>query len=77
MRSIAIEAAQTSRYIFLNKPINVLFFNELKDRRPYLKMRLKAYVMDIRYEFIFKSELTEIVLRELLYEEIITTEDYD
>ncbi|MEQ9442180.1 MAG: mechanosensitive ion channel [Cyclobacteriaceae bacterium] len=77
VRSIAIEAAQTSRYIFLNKPINVLFFNELKDRRPYLKMRLKAYVMDIRYEFIFKSELTEIVLRELLYEEIITTEDYD
>nr|WKN36792.1 mechanosensitive ion channel [Tunicatimonas sp. TK19036] len=77
VRSIATEAAQTSRYIFLNKPITVLFFNELKDRRPYLKMRLKAYVMDIRYEFIFKSELTEIVLRELLYEELITVEDYD
>ena len=76
VRSIAREAAQTSRYIFLNKPITVLFFNEVKERRPYYKMRLKAYVMDIRYEFIFKSELTEIVIRELLREQIITTGDY-
>jgi hypothetical protein len=77
VRHIATEAAQTSRYIFLNKPINVLFFNEVKERRSYLKMRLKAYVMDIRYEFIFKSELTEVVMRELLYEQIITAEDYE
>ncbi|WKN43994.1 mechanosensitive ion channel family protein [Tunicatimonas pelagia] len=76
VRHIATEAAQTSRYIFLNKPIAVLFFNEVKDRRSYLKMRLKAYVMDIRYEFTFKSELTEIVMRELLYEQIITSDDY-
>ncbi len=76
VRSIAQEAAQTSRYIFLNKPIAVLFFNEVKERRPYYKMRLKAYVMDIRYEFIFKSELTEIVIRELLHEQIISTDDY-
>lgn len=76
VRRIAIEAAQTSRYIFLNKPINVLFFNEVKERRAYYKMRLKAYVMDIRYEFIFKSELTEIVIRELLDEQIIAPEDY-
>ena len=40
-------------------------------------MRLKAYVMDIRYEFIFKSELTEVVMRELLYEHIITAEAYE
>lgn len=76
VRRIATEAAQTSRYIYLNKPINVLFFNEVKERRAYYKMRLKAYVMDIRYEFIFKSELTEIVIRELLHEQIIAPEDY-
>ena len=76
VRNIAREAAQTSRYIFLNKPITVLFFNEIKERRPYYKMRLKAYVMDIRYEFIFKSELTEIVVRELLHEQIISTDNY-
>ena len=76
VRRIATEAAQTSRYVYLNKGITVLFFNEIKDRRSYLKMRLKAYVMDIRYEFIFKSELTEIVIRELLREEIIRAEDF-
>ncbi len=76
VRQLATEAAQTSRYIYLNKPITVLFFNEVKDRKSYLKMRLKAYVMDIRYEFIFKSELTEIVVRELLHQEIISAEDY-
>jgi small-conductance mechanosensitive channel len=76
VRNIAREAAQTSRYIFLNKPITVLFFNEVKERRPYYKMRLKAYVMDIRYEFVFKSELTEIVIRELIHEQIITATDY-
>lgn len=65
-RQIAIESAQVSKYIYLNKPITVLFFNEVKERRSYLKMRLKAYVADIRYEFAFKSDMTEIVMKELL-----------
>lgn len=65
-RQIAIEAAQVSRFIYLNKPVVVLFFNEVKERRSYLKMRLKAYVSDIRNEFAFKSDMTEIVMRELI-----------
>ncbi|WKN30029.1 mechanosensitive ion channel [Porifericola rhodea] len=76
VRKIATESAQTSKYVYLNKPIAVLFFNEVKERRSYLKMRLKAYVMDIRYEFAFKSELTEIVIRELLKENIISRDDF-
>lgn len=75
VRKIATESAQVSRYVYLNKPITVLFFNEVKERRSYLKMRLKAYVMDIRYEFLFKSDMTEIVIRELLDEGIITKEE--
>ncbi len=75
VRQIALESAQVSKYIFLNKPIVVLFFNEVKERRSYLKMRLKAYVMDIRYEFQFKSEMTEILIRELLKEKIISPGD--
>lgn len=75
VRKIAIESAQVSRYIYLKKPIAVLFFNEVKEHRSYLKMRLKAYVMDIRYEFAFKSDMTEIVLRELLKEGIIKKEE--
>jgi len=75
VRKIATETAQTSRYIYLNKPITVLFFNEVKERRSYLKMRLKAYVSDLKYEFAFKSDMTEIFLKELLEKEIISEED--
>lgn len=75
VRKIATEAAQVSKFIYLNKPIVVLFFNEMHERRSYLKMRLKAYVMDIRYEFQFKSDMTEIVVRELLAQKLISKED--
>jgi len=77
VREIATEAAQVSKYIFLNKPITVLFFNEVKEERVYLKMRLKAYVMDIRFEFNFKSDMTEIVMRELLSQKIISPDDFN
>jgi MscS family membrane protein len=75
-RKIAIETAQVSKYIYLNKPIVVLFFNELKERRSYMKMRIKAYVMDIRYEFQFKSDMTEIVIKELLAQGVMKKEDF-
>lgn len=75
VRKIALEAAQVSRYVYLKKPIVVLFFNEVKEDRSYLKMRLKAYVLDIRFEFAFKSDMTEIVMRELLKEGIVKAEE--
>lgn len=75
VREIATEAAQVSKFIYLNKPITVLFFNEVKDRRSYYKMRLKAYVMDIRFEFAFKSDMTELVIRELLAAGILDPQD--
>ena len=77
VRQVAIEAAQVSKYIYLNKPITVLFFNEVKERRSYLKMRLKAYVVDIRYEFVFKSDMTEIVIKQLLTEGLVDPKDLD
>lgn len=75
VRQLAIESAQVSKYIYLNKPIYVLFFNEVKEGRSYLKMRLKAYVVDIRYEFAFKSDMTEIVLKQLLEQKIMDPKD--
>lgn len=71
VRSISTQSAQVSKFIYLNKPIAVLFFNEVKEGRSLLKMRLKAYVMDIRYEFAFKSEMTEIVIKELIEREVL------
>lgn len=74
VRQIATEAAQVSKYIYLNKPIVVLFFNDIKERRMVLKMRIKAYVSNLDKEFVFKSEMTEIVLKSLLEEKIIQPE---
>ena len=71
VRKSATEAAHVSRYIFQNKPVTVLFFNELQYGKSLLKMRLKAYVLDIRYEFAFKSDMTELVLQELKKEGIV------
>ncbi len=71
VRQIATEAAQISRYVYLKKPIYVEFSNVLVPRGSYLKMRLKAYVMDVRYEFPFQSEMTEIVLHELQKEGLL------
>lgn len=71
VRQIATQAARVSKYVFLNKPITVLFFNEVKERKSYLKMRLKAYVRDIRDEFIFKSDMTELVIKELISKDIL------
>lgn len=75
VRKVAIEAAQVSPYIYLNKPIVVIFLNEVHQRRSLLKMRLKAYVMDIRYEFQFKSDMTETVVRELLSQGVLKKDD--
>ncbi|MEQ8910581.1 MAG: mechanosensitive ion channel [Vicingaceae bacterium] len=74
-RQLAIEAAQVSQYIYLNKPIAVLFVNEVKEKRSYLKMRLKAYVSDIRYEFAFQSDMTEIVMKEFIKQGMINKEE--
>lgn len=76
VRKIAIEGAQVSRYVYLNKPIVALFFQEVKEKKSYYKMRLKAYVLDIRYEFAFKSDMTELVIKALLEDGIIKKEDY-
>ncbi len=71
VRQIAVEAAQVSRYVYLNKPIYVEYSNVLVPKGSFLKMRLKAYVLDVRYEFPFQSEMTEIVLKELHKEGLI------
>lgn len=71
VREIAIEAAQVSRYVYLKKPIAVLFTHEIHERKTYLKMKMKAYVTDIRNEFAFRSDMTEMVIKELISQGIL------
>ncbi len=61
VRSYAMETAQVSKHIYLNKPIVVLFVQEQIGHKIMLKVKVKAYVNDLRNEFAFKSEITEVL----------------
>lgn len=64
IRQTALEAAQVSRYVFINKPVVVLVAQENVGQRVLLKVKVKAYVNDLRNEFLFQSEITEVLTRE-------------
>lgn len=76
VRNIAIKSAQVSKYIYLNKPIVVLFSNKMSEQQPYLEMKIKAYVLDIRYEFNFQSDVTQTVIKELQNQGILKKDDF-
>ena len=69
-KRVAVRAAAVSRYVYLQKPISVVFRNEVHEGRSLIKMSLKAYVLDIRLEFPFLSEMTELVMTALIREGI-------
>ncbi len=71
IRELVQEAVSVSKYVYLNKPIVILFSHEIKEKRSYMKMKVKAYVFDIRDEFKFKSDMTEIIMRELVKKGIL------
>ena len=57
-KRIAFEAAVTSKYVFLEKPIVVLVADEF--RETFLtRIKVRAYVLDPRFEFLFRSDITE------------------
>jgi len=56
----AWEAAVTSRYVNLAKPVAVLMADAPTEHRLRTKLKIKAYVVDPRFEFAFSSDVTEI-----------------
>lgn len=75
VRKIGYRSAIVSRYVYLKKPVSVIIKNEIHHGKTVLKVRLKAYVLDLRYEFAFMSDMTEIFVTELLKEGVVTGED--
>lgn len=57
-KRIAFDAAGSSKYVYLNKPIVVLVSDVFKETF-LTQIRVKAYVMDPRLEFLFQSDVTE------------------
>ena len=60
-RRIVTEAAFTSRYVYLNKPVVTLVADEFMGERFVTVIRVKAYVFDARYEKAFETDVTERV----------------
>ncbi|MDZ7715795.1 MAG: mechanosensitive ion channel [Balneolaceae bacterium] len=65
VKRIAYKAAVSSRYVYLQKPVVVIATNEIHERKFVIKLKVKAYVLDIRYEFPFQSDMTELIWKEL------------
>ncbi len=58
-------AALTSPYLLSTKPVTVLIANQF-DKVPHLRLRIKAYVHDHRYEPAMQSDITARIQREFL-----------
>ncbi|MBI4752373.1 MAG: mechanosensitive ion channel [Acidobacteria bacterium] len=67
---VGYEAAFSSPYTLLSKPVVVLLIEEVA-LNPYLKVRVKAYVYDHRYEPRFQSDITHRAKTEFLKRGIV------
>lgn len=61
--TIVNEAALTSRYVHLPKPIVVLVKQTIEQNYVAIQLRLKAYVLDTQYEKLFETDIHLRVLR--------------
>ena len=57
-REIAFDAAVTSQYVFLEKPIQVFVADQFHTTF-VTHLRVRAYVLDPRFEFLLRSDITE------------------
>jgi small-conductance mechanosensitive channel len=73
VKELAWEAAACSPYAYLRKPINVLV-EDVFNRTFLNRFTIKAYVLDVRFERRFASDVIERVKKALLEKEIITQE---
>ena len=56
-RSIVNEAAVTSRYVYLPKPVVVLVSQVIVENYVAVRLRLKSYVLDTKYEKAFETDV--------------------
>jgi small-conductance mechanosensitive channel len=61
-RSIVNEAAVTSRYVYLPKPVVVRVCQIIAESHVTVRLRLKSYVLDTKYEKAFETDVNLRVL---------------
>lgn len=62
-RQIAYEACVTSRYVYLAKPVQVELKDTVEGNHYVTLLTCKAYVIDVRYEEAFATDITQRVKR--------------
>jgi small-conductance mechanosensitive channel len=70
VRNLAQESASSSPYVYLKKPIRVLIEDHF-DRTFLTRLTIKAYVLDIRFERLLASDITERFKNALLERQLI------
>lgn len=68
MKKLALEVAYSSPYVYLKKPVSVVFKHHYVEDLVLL-MKIKAYVFDHRYEFALSSDIT-LRLQKILNEDV-------
>ena len=61
-RELAAECAVSSRYTFLDKPVVVLVNQVITENYLAVRLRVKAYVLDTRYEKLFETDVNMRVM---------------
>jgi small-conductance mechanosensitive channel len=76
-RTIVTEAALSSRYVYLAKPVVVLVTQEIIQSLVTVRLRLKAYVLDTQHEKAFETDITLRCLRAMHAANITTPRLFD
>jgi small-conductance mechanosensitive channel len=71
VKELAREAAACSPYVYLKKPIAVLIDDRF-DRTFLTRLKIKAYVLDVRLERLLASDISERLKGELLKRGLMT-----
>ena len=56
-RKLLHEAAITSRFVFLKKPVSIVLTEVNFSERPAMQIRVKCYVIDVRFEKALQSDI--------------------
>ena len=73
VKNIAWEAAASCPYVYLRKDIKVVV-DDVFDRSFLTRFSVKCYVIDVRYERLLNSDITENIKGELIKQGLITKE---
>ncbi len=69
-KSIVQEILLTSRYIYLKKDISISFSEKIVGHRLMIELKAKAYVLDVKFEKAFQTDVVMRTEKEFLKQQI-------